>query len=159
MATNVQFAHQLWDVQRLLFVVLKKESTMTCAMAKMPQSLFKWVVQEITDYLCTPPHVHSHPSTVWACKICFTPICDSCEGNAYGCLCGANDMRHIRGPNRTISCHYKRNGRCYHCAAIVTSRHARACAMCGSIFLARDHSHTMLSCDSGSTTRNESRGV
>ena len=82
--SSTEFAHQFWHVQRLLFVAVKKESTITCAMAKIPQSFFKWVVHEITDYLCTPPHVHSHPSTVWACKTCLCEH-EHCKASAWEC--------------------------------------------------------------------------
>ncbi len=85
--------NELWDVQRLLFLAAKKESPATCPMARIPADELAVLGGMISDFLRVPPGMHLHPPATMACKVCFTPVCKTCEENGVNCRCGVNDLR------------------------------------------------------------------
>ena len=85
--------NDLWDVQRLFFVALQKESPATCPMARIPADELVVLGGMICGFLRVPPDMHLHPPATVACKICFTPVCEACEENGVRYLCGVNDLR------------------------------------------------------------------
>ena len=50
-----------WHIQRLLFIAAEKESTPECPMASMNKFPAAPFVLIVTNFLCTPPHIFSHP--------------------------------------------------------------------------------------------------
>ena len=85
--------NELWDIQRLLFLAAKKESPATCPMARIPADELTVLSGMISDFLRVPPDMHLHPPATMACKVCFTPVCKTCEENGVHCRCGVNDLR------------------------------------------------------------------
>ncbi len=83
----------LWGVQRLFLLAVRKESPVTCAMARIPADALVLLGGIITGFLRVPAEMHIHPPAEVACKICFTPVCDRCTARYVDCLCGANDLR------------------------------------------------------------------
>ncbi len=84
---------ELWDVQRLLILAAKKESPATCPMARVPADELAVLGSMISDFLRVPSDMHLHPPATMACKVCFTPVCETCEENGVNCRCGVNDLR------------------------------------------------------------------
>jgi len=78
--------NQLWDVQRLFYLAAKRESPTTCPMARIPADELAVLGGMISDFLRVPPDMHLHPPATMACKVCFTPVCKTCEENGVRCL-------------------------------------------------------------------------
>ncbi len=83
----------LWDVQRLFLLAANKESPATCPMARIPADALAVLGGMITQYLRAPVDMHMHPPAEMACKICFTPVCDTCSAQRVDCQCGSNNFR------------------------------------------------------------------
>jgi len=117
---------QLWDVRRLFIIAATKESSTTCAMARVPLDVLLVLGGMINDFLYVPSDMHLHPPAIQACKVCFTPVCDVCEDNGLDCRCGSNNFRALRGePGRTLLCYRALADRCFPCGG-------GACAGCAA---------------------------
>ena len=129
----VDLHHSFWHVQRLLHIAVKKESPGKCPMAVMKSCVF--FIPAMTNWLCTPPHLHIHPLATEACRVCFAPVCGECEGEGRECDCGAMDLRFVRGRHGGVQCRHARRGVCPSCGAQVKSASV-LCKECGKSFLA-----------------------
>ena len=85
--------NELWDVQRLLFLAATKEFPATCPMARIPADELAVLSGMISDFLRVPSDMHLHPPATMVCKVCFTPVCKTCEENGVNCHCAVNDLR------------------------------------------------------------------
>ncbi len=123
-----------WHIQRLLFIAAEKESIPECPMASMNKFPAAPFVLIVTNFLCTPPHIFSHPLASQGCRMCFTPVCDECHGKGRTCACGGGDFRKIRGGSGFLPCSHAKRGVCKDCSSPVKDAW-RCCRGCGVTFV------------------------